>query len=60
LAIDSALNGASVLADPFELSRSTSKSEILVGTRIGLTKGQERLRRFGEKGSSYLSRPFGT
>ena len=58
LAIDDALNGASVFAPPFTLISSKAKSDILVGTRIGLTKGQERQRRFGENNSAYLSRPF--
>jgi DNA-3-methyladenine glycosylase len=58
LAIDDAMNGAYGFALPFALTRHKARAEIVVGTRIGLTKGQERQRRFGEKGSPFLSRPF--
>ncbi len=58
LALGASVNGVSLFAPPFTLVRGTGKAEVVIGTRIGLTKGQERLRRYGEKGSPFLSKPF--
>ncbi len=58
LALDATTNGASLFAPPFTLSRGKGEVDVVVGRRIGLTKGQDRQRRFGEKGSLFLSKPF--
>jgi DNA-3-methyladenine glycosylase len=58
LKITDHLNGASLLRPPFALSIGTEAAPIEVGTRIGLTKGVDRHRRFGLKGSCFLSKPF--
>ncbi|HYV88388.1 MAG TPA: DNA-3-methyladenine glycosylase [Candidatus Polarisedimenticolia bacterium] len=58
LGIDRRQDGASLLRKPFALSLSEGERAILVGPRIGLTKAAERRRRFGEKGSLFLSRRF--
>jgi DNA-3-methyladenine glycosylase len=53
-------NGLPLDRAPFELharSRVTS-SEVVAGTRIGLSRGTDRPWRYGLAGSSYLSRPF--
>ena len=58
LGITAALDGASLSRPPFSLRTATQKSEILVGRRIGITKAVELPRRFGLKGSDFLSRRF--
>lgn len=52
------LNGASVLARPFSLMIQGAQPPIQAGPRIGITKAAQRIRRFGIKGSDYLSRRF--
>jgi DNA-3-methyladenine glycosylase len=58
LEITGQLNGASLLRPPFALSSGTEIAPIEAGTRIGLTKAVNRHRRFGLKGSRFLSKPF--
>jgi DNA-3-methyladenine glycosylase len=58
LKITDHLNGASLLRPPFALHLGTEAAPIEVGTRIGLTKGVDRHRRFGLTGSRFLSKPF--
>jgi DNA-3-methyladenine glycosylase len=43
---------------PFELLAATTPPEIVVGTRIGLTKAADRPWRYGLAGSRFVSRPF--
>jgi DNA-3-methyladenine glycosylase len=58
LAVDGALNGASLFAAPFALYRRGRAVEIVSGPRIGISKARDAPRRFGEKGSGFLSRRF--
>jgi DNA-3-methyladenine glycosylase len=43
---------------PMSLTARLNRPQIIRGTRIGLTKGVEAERRFGLKGSAFLSRKF--
>ena len=52
-------NGLALDRAPFELRARAATPEIVVGTRIGITKAVQRPWRFGLKGSTFLSRPFG-
>jgi DNA-3-methyladenine glycosylase len=58
LKITDRLNGASLLRPPFALRSGADIAPVEVGTRIGLTKGVDRHRRFGLKDSRFLSKPF--
>jgi DNA-3-methyladenine glycosylase len=58
LAVDAAMNGASLFAKPFALYRRSGAVDVVSGPRIGISKAREALRRFGEKDSAYLSRRF--
>lgn len=59
LAITRTLDGYSLMRVPFALSGEPSKrSQIVRGTRIGISKGREAERRFGLKGSIFLSKKF--
>jgi len=53
-------NGLALDRAPFELRARTSKPEIAVGERIGITKAVEHPWRYGLKGSPFLSKPFKT
>jgi DNA-3-methyladenine glycosylase len=43
---------------PFELRARTGDVELVVGSRIGITKAVERPWRYGLAGSRFVSRPF--
>lgn len=58
LAVDGSHNGASLFAAPFALYRRKAAVDVVSGPRIGITKARAALRRFGEKGSPFLSRRF--
>ena len=58
LAITKSLDGASLMRPPMELVDRPARPAIVRGTRIGLTKGVEAERRFGLKGSLFLSKKF--
>lgn len=58
LAISRAQDGLSLAEPPFTLLRAKDQSDVLVGPRIGITKGAETPWRYGLKGSRFLSRRF--
>lgn len=58
LGVTRALDGASVLKAPFTLRAKSGPVEIVVGPRIGITKAADLHRRFGLKGSGFLSKRF--
>ena len=51
-------DGLALDRPPFELYASEADVEVAAGVRIGLTKAAERLWRYGEAGSGFLSRPI--
>jgi len=51
-------NGLALDRAPFKLRARTEKPEIVVGSRIGITKAVDEPWRYGLKGSRFLSRPF--
>ncbi len=58
LGITGAHDGAPLDRKPFELLARSTVPEMVVGVRIGITKGVELPWRFGLKGSRYFSKPF--
>jgi DNA-3-methyladenine glycosylase len=58
LGITGAHDGAPLDCPPFELLARSTVPEMVVGVRIGITKGVELPWRFGLKGSRYFSKPF--
>jgi DNA-3-methyladenine glycosylase len=58
LGITKAFDGASLLRAPAALVARQKRPQILVGLRIGLTKGVEAERRYGLKDSNFLSKKF--
>jgi DNA-3-methyladenine glycosylase len=58
LGITDALNAESLLERPFALQARETKVDICIGPRIGITKACDLMRRFGQEGSLYISRPF--
>ncbi|MGH6872389.1 MAG: DNA-3-methyladenine glycosylase [Rhizomicrobium sp.] len=58
LGVTIAVYGASLFAPPFALYRAPHALDVSIGTRIGLTKAAERPRRYGAKGSKFVSRRF--
>lgn len=51
-------DGKSVLEPPFQLAANDRPQELVVGPRIGISKGTDDPLRFGLAGSRYLSRRF--
>jgi DNA-3-methyladenine glycosylase len=63
LGVDLSLNGADLLAPPFELEPAAGEwatAEVLTGPRIGITKAAELPWRYCVSGSRYVSRPWPT
>jgi DNA-3-methyladenine glycosylase len=58
LGITGALDGKDLRQPPFALRRGVEPVTIVVGPRIGITRGVEALWRFGMAGSAFLSRRF--
>jgi DNA-3-methyladenine glycosylase len=58
LAIDNALDGRPLDAQPFRLILRGEPVPISIGTRIGITRAAETPWRFGLQGSPFLSRRF--
>ena len=52
------LNGALAFLPPFTLKTRRTNPEIVAGPRIGITKAVDVHRRFGLKGSKFLSKRF--
>ncbi|MDO1558916.1 DNA-3-methyladenine glycosylase [Brevundimonas sp. 2R-24] len=58
LAIDRSHDGAPLDRSPFAWTAPEGPSDIAVGPRIGITKAADLPRRFGVRGSPFLSRRF--
>lgn len=58
LGVDARLDGASIETAPFELRPASELAELVIGSRIGITKAVDTAWRFGLKGSKGVSRPF--
>jgi DNA-3-methyladenine glycosylase len=61
LGVDLSLNGADLLAPPFELSErgeTWNGAEIVTSERIGITKAAELPWRYSVAGSRYVSKPW--
>ena len=58
LAITGDLNGQSLLKAPFTLKVRRQTPDIEIGPRIGISKAVHAHRRFGIRGSAFLSRRF--
>tara|TARA_R110002020_G_scaffold123081_3_gene279121 strand:+ start:2737 stop:3327 length:591 start_codon:yes stop_codon:yes gene_type:complete len=58
LAISRAQDGLPLVEPPFDLTFPTGPAEVVVGTRIGITKAADLSWRFGLKGSPFVSRRF--
>jgi DNA-3-methyladenine glycosylase len=61
LGVDLALNGADLLAPPFELDPATGEwaaAEVVTGPRIGITKAADLPWRYSVSGSRFVSRPW--
>jgi DNA-3-methyladenine glycosylase len=58
LAITRAFNGHALDMPPFALEPSTTTDDVVIGPRIGITRGRERPWRYGAAQSPFLSRPF--
>jgi DNA-3-methyladenine glycosylase len=58
LAVTRELNGLRVDTPPFSLTAASSRSGIVYGPRIGISKAVDEPWRFGLAGSRYVSRPF--
>jgi DNA-3-methyladenine glycosylase len=58
LGIDGALDGVSLFQTPFCMLSSRGTHEVVVGTRIGISRAQLHPWRFGLAKSPFLSRPF--
>ena len=59
LGISERHNGLSLTAAPFEIFAGDGGAALVAGPRIGITKAIDLPWRYGEKGSRFLSKPFG-
>jgi DNA-3-methyladenine glycosylase len=61
LAVDLSVNGADLLAPPFDLSPPSGEwvgAEVVTGPRIGITKAADLPWRYCAEGSRFVSRPW--
>lgn len=58
LGIDVSWDGHDLRRPPFSLSSGPPTAEVLIGTRIGISRASDVTWRFGLAGSAFLSRPF--
>ncbi|MFT8245832.1 DNA-3-methyladenine glycosylase [Roseomonas sp. BN140053] len=58
LGVTKALDGQPLDQPPFTLRNRDTAPELLVGPRIGITRGADTPWRFGRAGSAFLSKPF--
>jgi DNA-3-methyladenine glycosylase len=58
LNVSSAYNGLALDAAPFALHAATTKPELMIDVRIGITKAAELPWRYGLKGSRFVSKRF--
>lgn len=58
LGIDGSSDGHDLTQPPFSLSSGPPTAEVLIGTRIGISRASDVPWRFGLAGSAFLSRPF--
>lgn len=58
LGVTGALDGASLGRPPFAWRPRTGPVDVVVGPRIGISRGADRPWRFGLRASPFLSRPF--
>lgn len=58
LGIDGSLDGHDLGHPPFSMSSGPPTAEVLIGTRIGISRASDVPWRFGLAGSAFLSRPF--
>ncbi|MET0444794.1 MAG: DNA-3-methyladenine glycosylase [Pseudorhodoplanes sp.] len=58
LGIDGSWDGHDLGRPPFSLSSGPPIAEVLIGTRIGISRAADFTWRFGLAGSAFLSRPF--
>jgi DNA-3-methyladenine glycosylase len=57
LAITGEHDGRPLDRPPFELIRRKNRVDVVVGPRVGITRGVDRPWRYALKGSAYVSRP---
>jgi DNA-3-methyladenine glycosylase len=50
-------DGLALDGPPFELVSPRSSADVVASTRVGITRGVDRLWRYSLRGSSYVSRP---
>lgn len=58
LGIDGSCDGHDLTRPPFSLLAGPRIAEVLIGTRIGISRASEVPWRFGLAGSAFVSRPF--
>ena len=58
LGVTGALDGRPLDQPPFTIEGHLSTGEIAAGPRVGITRGADKLWRYGIAGSPFLSRPF--
>ena len=50
-------DGAALDGPPFELTRPNGRPDVVSSPRVGITRGADRLWRYTQSGSMYVSRP---